>query len=406
MVGLKVLHSSTRNRDDYSSFRLSAWCFNPRDIPHGRDIHVVEPPVCDILSSPGKPTLVYPVEVDGSSSQALAFEPPRINCVVVETTTAPFKVSTLCPENLQVDSRPIIDEGPGHLLERPTAHKDNTTPSSTATPTSSANTVPSMVSPTLMRFDIPADLPALTVGVATSASTIDEDEVEEVLPGCSGDSHCTATEKEATTPSNVVWRPAKEVLPVDLPPISEDVAVGARYNGTIYSRRPKEQAVVTMNTCQPTSPSLTDAFISQVTKPLQSALPTLAIQRRGRREAMVATKPPRCSRRIAMLPPEVNNQAAASVCRALGFDDVQTEATYDKYQNFWACPLIRDHAKVMATMIGKELPEDMANPVAGPILVVYGTRSCFNFIQWIQQAFLYGMLGDLMTELVVILFAR
>lgn len=59
----QVLHSSTRNRDDCSAFRVTAWCFNPSDVPRGRNLHVVEPPVRDILSPHGKPTLVYPVSI-------------------------------------------------------------------------------------------------------------------------------------------------------------------------------------------------------------------------------------------------------------------------------------------------------------------------------------------------------
>lgn len=59
----QLLHSSTRNREDYASFRLSAWCFNPREVPLARDLHVVEPPVGDISSPPGKLTLVYPVSI-------------------------------------------------------------------------------------------------------------------------------------------------------------------------------------------------------------------------------------------------------------------------------------------------------------------------------------------------------
>lgn len=54
---------SARNREDYSAFRVSACCFNPRAVPLSRDLHVVEPPVGDILSPPRKPTLVYPVSI-------------------------------------------------------------------------------------------------------------------------------------------------------------------------------------------------------------------------------------------------------------------------------------------------------------------------------------------------------
>lgn len=57
----QFLHQYTRNRDDYSMFRLSAWCFNPTTFPASRDLHIAKHPVGDILSPPGKPTLRYPV---------------------------------------------------------------------------------------------------------------------------------------------------------------------------------------------------------------------------------------------------------------------------------------------------------------------------------------------------------
>ncbi|CAO2163824.1 unnamed protein product [Urochloa humidicola] len=58
-----LLQPGTRNRDDYSVFRVSAWCFNPREIPRVRDLHIVEPSIGEIMVPPGKPTLKYPVSI-------------------------------------------------------------------------------------------------------------------------------------------------------------------------------------------------------------------------------------------------------------------------------------------------------------------------------------------------------
>nr|CAB3484498.1 unnamed protein product [Digitaria exilis] len=58
-----LLHPATRNREDYSAFKVSAWCFKANELPRARDLHVVEPPIGDILSPPGKPTLIYPVSL-------------------------------------------------------------------------------------------------------------------------------------------------------------------------------------------------------------------------------------------------------------------------------------------------------------------------------------------------------
>lgn len=57
----QVLHPATRNREDYSVFRLSAWCFRPDSVPGSRDLHIVEPSTGVIDSPPGKLTLSYPV---------------------------------------------------------------------------------------------------------------------------------------------------------------------------------------------------------------------------------------------------------------------------------------------------------------------------------------------------------
>lgn len=166
---------------------------------------------------------------------------------------------------------------------------------------------------------------------------------------------------------------------MELTPAPAVVILGNRFIGNVYSRRPKLQAEASM--LQRASPSPTDIFINQVTKPLQSALPTPVLQKRGSRQPRVMTKPPRRSRQVANLPPKVNNHAAA-VCRTLGFEEFQTEATYDKYQKFWATPLVRNHVKDMVTMIGKVLPEDTTLPVAGGItglmcVLVLGRLSLF-----------------------------
>ncbi|CAO2148695.1 unnamed protein product [Urochloa humidicola] len=58
-----ILQPATRNREDYSAFRLSAWCFNPREVPSVRALHIVEPPIGEIVAPPGKPSLKYTVAI-------------------------------------------------------------------------------------------------------------------------------------------------------------------------------------------------------------------------------------------------------------------------------------------------------------------------------------------------------
>ena len=70
---------------------------------------------------------------------------------------------------------------------------------------------------------------------------------------------------------------------------------------------------------------------------------------------------PRRSRRIARLPPEVNQHAASMVCRQLGFADDQqcvSEAAREKYVRFFDKPLSRDHVVALASLLGKEVPHD------------------------------------------------
>lgn len=81
-------------------------------------------------------------------------------------------------------------------------------------------------------------------------------------------------------------------------------------------------------------------------------------------------EPLRRSRRVAKLPPEGNFQACASVCRQLGLDSNPSDEAIDKYHKFWSKPLIRNHVKVMASMIGKELPDNTELQMAGSITVV------------------------------------
>ncbi|CAN6180302.1 unnamed protein product [Urochloa humidicola] len=64
-----LLKPDTRNREDYSVFRVSAWCFNLNEIPRLRDLHIVEPPVGEIIVPPGKLSLRYPVTIKVSEIQ-------------------------------------------------------------------------------------------------------------------------------------------------------------------------------------------------------------------------------------------------------------------------------------------------------------------------------------------------
>lgn len=52
------VHESTRNREDYSAFRVTIWCFNPTCLPLSRDLIIVEPWAGAEEDPPVKRTLV------------------------------------------------------------------------------------------------------------------------------------------------------------------------------------------------------------------------------------------------------------------------------------------------------------------------------------------------------------
>jgi hypothetical protein len=73
---------------------------------------------------------------------------------------------------------------------------------------------------------------------------------------------------------------------------------------------------------------------------------------------------PRRSRRVAKLPPELGNEAAATICRQLGFCDDQEHISFEdaqKYVHLFDAALSREHVAAMAALFGWELPgEDRA----------------------------------------------
>lgn len=65
---VEQIHENTRNREDYSVFRLKAWCLNLEVIPPARDLVIVEPPTMIVESPPVKRALSYPVQISVSIS--------------------------------------------------------------------------------------------------------------------------------------------------------------------------------------------------------------------------------------------------------------------------------------------------------------------------------------------------
>lgn len=177
----------------------------------------------------------------------------------------------------------------------------------------------------------------------------------------------TAAVNFVATSSPVNWRPAEEVLPN----LTEEGLVRPCNNVYVRRHRGQEQHPTPLCEAPPlpeqASPMLGStpqqaAFLDKITKPLSTALPAPATKRR-RRQISVVSAPPRRSRRVAKLPPDFNNPAAAALCRKLGFTSSNSQPSSEamkKNQEFFGKPLSRDHIKAMASMLGKEVPEEEA----------------------------------------------
>ncbi|CAN6338311.1 unnamed protein product [Urochloa humidicola] len=248
-----------------------------------------------------------------------------------------------------------------------------------------SDTSPFMSSPTMARFAVPDPSPVVYKGVppgiaadepATSMDDVPAMGIGVVTISPNGTSPRPLVDHpDALLSSPVTWRPAEEILlsvPMDDGP---GALTANREIRMVYVRRPREteqQTPLQLTTPPgtPTTPTTISYFIDKVTKEVDTALPVPNVKQR-RRQAYVATELPRRSRRIANLPPEDHNPAAVSVCRELGFTEDNSKvsaATVEKYRVFFKKPLQRNHVKVMATMLGKELPEKL--PMQAPSVAI------------------------------------
>ncbi|TVU25176.1 hypothetical protein EJB05_27661, partial [Eragrostis curvula] len=467
---IEKIDVATRNREDYSVFRCSAWCFQPDRIPPARDLHVVEPPSTVAELPPVKRTLVYPISFtvankeqqgpesndppspgddssgDGRRQRRRAHSPApeehhggaqanqanSVSCNVQQqvgstASGASHDASAVEACDTPTESRNshsrTIDEAARHeITEFQDVRAVQKSPVGPAIPVEDA---PSMVSPTLVRFEVPetpapvAVLAAAEINSPVLQAIIEEDlrEVADTLPHtqaatnelealiredakipvgpvelaspiqveATAPAHMTASTevqpcKEVTPcrevsppctptsttsvaralsdrpPSPLTWLPAEDVLPTE--PNFEAEAQNGQNPLIVYSRRPRTPTPAATQQQQQLTPAPT--FINRIAKPLQTVLPAPKARRRPARRA-VTTEPPRRSRRIAKLPPEVDHKVAATVCRRLGFTDNEDRvpaATMEKYTTFFSKPLNRSHVVALAKLVGKDVPTE------------------------------------------------
>lgn len=167
---------------------------------------------------------------------------------------------------------------------------------------------------------------------------------------------CSIVMEKHGLQSPLNWRPAEDVLPAEpSPPMEADrqhpqmmVYTRRRRGAEPEAARPSTPAASnppedSTRSPAPAESNPTESFLNNISTNLPQALPVPVVPRR-RRQAP-ATAPPRRRRRIAKLPPEITNQAAAIVCRRLGFTEANNEVsteTKDKYAAFFEKPLSRN----------------------------------------------------------------
>jgi hypothetical protein len=99
-------------------------------------------------------------------------------------------------------------------------------------------------------------------------------------------------------------------------------------------------------------------FQCLVTKPVDALLPTPRFPTR-RNKPLPSNFIPRWSRRVAKFPPELGSEAAAQVCRHLGFcDDNEVISVQDagKYAKLFVSGLSSVHIAALATLFGWTVP--------------------------------------------------
>jgi hypothetical protein len=133
----------------------------------------------------------------------------------------------------------------------------------------------------------------------------------------------------------------------------------------VYSRRRLSQAQVVqeyllLQAVVEMVPPL-EEFKSAVTKPSDGLLPRPPHRRtKNRKKTLPSDFRPRRSRRVAKFPPELGSNAAAQVCRHLGFcDDMENISLEDacNYAKLFDSGLSSAHVAALAALFGWEVPQ-------------------------------------------------
>ena len=100
------------------------------------------------------------------------------------------------------------------------------------------------------------------------------------------------------------------------------------------------------------SPTPLQEFSQHISKAINGLLSPPPIPKR-RKKTLPRNFRPRRSRRVAKFPPELGSEAAASVCKKLGFCDDHGNITLEdasKYAVLFNSPLSREHIAALAAL--------------------------------------------------------
>lgn len=126
----------------------------------------------------------------------------------------------------------------------------------------------------------------------------------------------------------------------------------------VYSRRRDTVPVQSQEVSSP-SPTPLQEFSQHISKAINGLLSPPPIPKR-RKKTLPRNFRPRRSRRVAKFPPELGSDAAASVCKKLGFCDDHGNITLEdasKYAVLFNSPLSREHIAALAALFGWDTSE-------------------------------------------------
>jgi hypothetical protein len=356
------LHPDSISGEDLSVIRLSAWCRSPVELPKVLDLHAVEPAVPDEDGVWIPRSLVFPVLVKIIGPEGVLVEeqlqpPPsdpsddepgpsrrarRVQRLGDQASLPRASVHSRLGPRLHSSSTRVGPSDDVGLLD---ASMDNS--DAVAASVSSDSLAEPVDAPTL-------PCAAVEMLAAPGVLALCDVVVPDYSPdGPSADLAAVLREDSILAVSCVVsassarWNLKPPVFRVYSrrlrPSILDD------QDGPLVQSGLDNSMVISSPLCE---------FQCLVTKPVDALLPTPQIPKR-RKKPLPSNFMPRRSRRVAKFPPELGSEAAAQVCRHLGFcDDNEVISVQDvgNYAKLFVSGLSSVHIAALAALFGWTVP--------------------------------------------------